>query len=198
MCFSMSSFLLSLPLFLSYTHWWIEADLTKFPVYQSMACQAQWTHSSLFPCSVCTHQPPVLHFKLVMMTLWASCHATLLLWPTEHNTTLLWVSTCSYSLHSNQSSQSISQPDSHAQPTSLRGEMAVTAAKETGWFTNPAVSMIYIKVCDPPSWLNVMEGAGWRLQMHLTCHMAQFFYFEWWGYRFLVDKIGHIGLLHLW
>ncbi len=57
-----------------------------------------------------------------------------------------------------QTSQSISQPDSHAQPTSLHGEAAVTGAKETGWFINPAFFMIYIKVYDPRSWLKVMEG----------------------------------------
>lgn len=51
--------------------------------------------------------------------------------------------------------------------------------------------MIYRKVYDPPSWLEVMEGdRGCQKQ---PCHMAQFFYFEWWGYRFSVDKIGHTG-----
>lgn len=89
-------------------------------------------------------------------------------------------------------SQSLSQPDSHAQPTSLCGETAVTGTKENGWFINPAFFMIYIRLWSFFLTKRVMEGRG-GCQMHSPYCTAQNFYFEWWDYRFSVGKIGHTG-----
>lgn len=83
-------------------------------------------------------------------------------------------------------SQSASLTAMHSQQASV--EKRPWQAQK--WFLNPAFFIIYIKVYDPPSWLKVMEGGG-GCQMHSACYMAQFFYFEWWGYRFLVHKVGH-------
>ncbi len=148
-----------------------------------MACHPQWKHYSFFLGSVCTHQSPELHFKWVMMSLRASCHATLPLRPQERHSTLLWVSTCSYPFHGPVSDKkAVSQTAMHGR----HGETAVTGTSESGWFINPA---FFYDLYQRPWSFFLAKGC----QMHSSCHMAQFFYFEWWGYRFLVDKIGHAG-----
>lgn len=90
-----------------------------------------------------------------------------------------------------QMSNDDSQPDSHAQPTSLCGETAVTGTKEI-YFINPAFFMIYIRLWSFFLAKRVMEGSG-GCQMRSPYCTAQIFYFEWWSYRFSVGKIGHTG-----
>lgn len=145
------------------TRWW---ELTKFPISQLVACQAQWKAEQLlhFSCAVHVSEHCVmLHFCFSSKP--GHCSS-------PPRVFCLWPSLWSLMLPN----QSIGHPDGHVPPIArVEGrKMAAMGRKETGWFKNREFFMIYIKANDSPSWLKVIDGGG-GCQMYSPCHMAQFF-----------------------
>lgn len=149
------------------TRWW---ELTKFPISQLVACQAQWKAPSfsraITAFQLCSHVSEhcvMLHFCFSSKP--GHCSS-------PPRVFCLWPSLWSLMLPN----QSIGHPDGHVPPIAcVEGrKMAAMGRKETGWFKNREFFMIYIKANDSPSWLKVIDGGG-GCQMYSPCHMAQFF-----------------------
>lgn len=134
-------------------------------------------------------QQPELDFKWVIMTLSVlSCYiSAVALRVPQH---FLWVFTCSFPCI-DPNSQSASLTAMHSQQACVEKQLWQAQKKLGDLFKSCVFHDLYKSLWS--SFLAKSDGGGGGCQMLSSCYMAQLFYFELWGYRFLWIKWGTLG-----